>query len=320
MTIRELKHDHPEKFSGVYRIRNPFRCLASNGTPYLACLLEDMSGTMKAFAWPERYRGSDSFTDLDRVLVAGRICPLKHDTVIHLEEAEIIQTYPDAPTSLIPRSLCPLPNLLDKLDAVIAAIRTELLSSFAKAVLGEDAIALRFISVPASRKHHHSHAGGLLDHSINCAEIVGRLQEFPPHILDLGIVGALFHDIGKIYTYTENGRRLPSAYVLDHDDLTLEVLAHHLRQLDNQCKDAGTALRYIWSWRRNRQNQRIPLMTITDAVLFADRISAGINAEKMAFRNRPEWQQSARLNDYSRYWRPNLDSQVNGIARSRAVS
>jgi 3'-5' exoribonuclease len=310
MTISELKSELPARFSGYYRIRKPFKCLATNGSPYLACLLEDMSGSMKAFAWPGQYRGQSTFADLDRVFVTGRTCSLQHGTVIHVEEAEIVEPSSDVPTSLIPRSLCPLPHLLNRLDSAVTALDIEPLRTFAKSILAEDSIALRFISLPASRKHHHSHPGGLLEHSLSCAEIVGRMSEFPRPVLELGIVGALFHDIGKIHSYHENGNRLESAHVLDHDDLTLEVLAGPLKELDNQCRDAGTALRYIWSWRRNRQNRRTPLITIAEAVLLADHISAGINAEILAFGNRQHWQQSAKLNERTRFWRPNLSRET----------
>lgn len=308
MTISELKRDHPEKFSGYYRIRKPFKCLASNGSPYLSCLLEDMSGSMKAFAWPGRYQGKTSFADLDRVFVNGRMCSLQHSTVIHVEEAEVVQSVPDSPTTLIPRSLCPQPHLLDHLGSVMESIGNEALRIFVRSILADDSIALRFISLPASGKHHHSHAGGLLEHSLSCADIVSRFHEFPQHMLELGIIGALFHDIGKIHSYSEDGARLNSAYVLDHDDLTLEVLANHLKLLDTHCKDAGTALRYIWSWRRNRHSRRIPLITISEAVLLADHISAGLSAEDLAFRDSQEWRQTAKLNDRTRFWRPKLTS------------
>lgn len=145
---------------------------------------------------------------------------------------------------------------------------------------------------------------------MSCAEIIGRMSEFPRPVLELGIVGALFHDVGKIHLYNDNGNRLSSAHVIDHDDLTLEVLAGHLKELDNQCRDAGTALRYIWSWRRNRQNRRPPLITIAEAVLLADHISAGINAEVLAFGDRQHWQQTASLNERTRFWRPNLSRET----------
>lgn len=306
MTISELKRLRPSAFSGVFRIRRPFRCMSGNGSAYLACLLEDMSGTMKAFAWPERYRGPMAFSDLERVAVTGKLCVLRHGTVIHLHTIEIVQAEQSSLTALIPRSLCPLPHLLDKLQATVAAIGNPALRNFASNVLADDSIAFPLVSLPASRSHHHCHAGGLLEHSLACASMVGRYREFSQPVLDLGIVGALFHDVGKIKTVRAGGHQDAAWYVLNHDDLTLEVLAPHLKRLETSCRDAATALRYIWTWRRSSNRSRIPLMTVAEAVALADRVSAGLDAEKQAFHDRPDWQRFARFGRSALHWRPNL--------------
>ncbi len=57
---------------------------------------------------------------------------------------------------------------------------------------------------PAAVRHHHVRIGGLLEHSVNVAQIVEWLSNL--HILgdmnkDIAIAGALLHDIGKLDTY-----------------------------------------------------------------------------------------------------------------------
>lgn len=318
MLIRDLKHEHPSAFTGVYRIREPFRRLATNGSVYHACHLEDYSGTMKAIAWPERYHGPTEFKDLECVEVTGKVCTLRHGVVIHIHKMATLKERTANSIALIPQSICPIPILLDRLQETVMAVGSPVLQDFVSNVLADDSICFPFVSLPASGSHHHSHGGGLLEHSLACASMMARYNEFPTAMLELGIVGALFHDVGKIKTVgMVGGRRETAGYVLDHDDLTLEVLASHLKKLDSVCMDAGVALRYIWTWRRGKSRSRIPIMTVAEAVALSDRVSAGLDVERQVFQDRPDWQRFARFNRAALQWRPNL-KQLNGENRDNA--
>jgi 3'-5' exoribonuclease len=88
----------------------------------------------------------------------------------------------------------------DDRNTIAERLSNNAIRGFVESVLADDEIAFPFISVPASRQHHHSIAGGLLQHSLECVIMVSRFIEFPNIELELGIVGALLHDIGKIRT------------------------------------------------------------------------------------------------------------------------
>lgn len=306
MTIDSLEYRHGAMFNGTFRVRHPFSKFAKNGLPFLSVTLEDATGEIRAYSWSKKISAT-SFRDFDCANLSGNIREFNSSWIADVHDAELLQSEPEHPLKLIPRSICPLPELLEQLDARVRSISHGAIRSFAESVLADDEIAFPFISAPASRQHHHSIAGGLLQHSLECVAMVSRFIEFPQAELELGIVGALFHDIGKIRTLKSVGKLTSTGFVCDHDSLTLEVLAVHLHRLDAICPDAAIALRYLWTWRNGRRHRPIPLITIAEAISVADRISSGLNVQEAAFRDQPDWRSFARFGESNSFWRPSLE-------------
>jgi len=311
MTINSLEYRHGAALSGTFRVRHPLRKVAKNGSPFLSVTLEDATGEIRAYSWSEQLT-TITFKDFDCVNLTGNLRALNSSWVVDVLDAELLHYEPEHPIELIPRSICPLPALLEQLDELVKSISHESLRCFVESVLADDEIAFPFISVPASRQHHHSIAGGLLQHSLECVAMVSRFIEFPHAELELGIIGALFHDIGKTRTLKSVGKLTSTGYVCDHDSLTLEVLAKHLRRLDASCPDAAIALRYLWTWRNGRAYRPIPLLTIAEAIGTADRISSGLNMQKAAFSCQEEWRDFASIGKNNSFWRPRLEFQREG--------
>ena len=122
---------------------------------------------------------------------------------------------------------------------------------------------------------------------------------------DLGVVAALLHDIAKTNTMTADQKKTTLGYVVDHDLLTLEILAPYLRRLDQTWADGATALRYLLTW--NKSQHSLPLLPIAEAVRSADRISSALDARKQAYCNSPEWKRFGNLDvggPINRFWMP----------------
>lgn len=63
-----------------------------------------------------------------------------------------------------------------------------------------------WLEVPGARSMHHAYIGGTLVHSLSVAKIAKSIAaNIPEANEDLCVVGALLHDIGKLYTYRLNG-------------------------------------------------------------------------------------------------------------------
>lgn len=307
MTLSDIELLHGTNFSNVVcRIRHPLRKTASNGARYIIATIEDCGRSLKAYAWPEQCDLSTSVSDLDKVVVSGKIRDFNGGPLASITSFQPIESGRFDPLQLISSSMCPDPQLLTRFKKIYSHLNNEILKGFISLVFSDDAFAIPFITLPASRKHHHSRAGGLLEHSLQCAEMVMTFKNFIEEHSDLAVVAALLHDAGKIVTLNNTCRSSPATWVLDHDALTLEVLAPYLKKLDLINTDMATALRYIWTWRHHRKGSPHPILTISEAVGAADRISSALDIEETAFKGLPEWQRFVRRDNNNLLWRPNI--------------
>lgn len=268
----------PGQIRGCFRVRDLSYSEARNGNPYLRLLLEDMSGSVFAYAWQEDIYKDLYLSDYTLVFVEGQTRFFDKEMRVDLRTIQPLKTKRAGEVvRLIPQSICPLPWLLRDLEAVVNRITIPTLQAFIAGVLSEDGIAFAFVSAPASLNHHHCYPGGLLMHSLECFAMVEKHREFRRESFELGLVAALFHDIGKIMTMTCDMQRTSLGHSLDHDKLNLEVLAPYLKQLDRDWPKGAQELRYNLTW---KLNQRVPRYDMADLVTCCDRISTGLDRQK----------------------------------------
>jgi len=215
------------------------------------------------------------------VSVAGLVAEVKGRIGLVLTSVTLNPVTID-PVRLIPRSICPVPELLDRLEKAVRQFQTEPLCRFMQRVLSDDRLMFPFVSLPASRVHHHSEPGGLLMHSLECLECVAQMTMFERAELELGMAAALLHDISKVMTMKKDGTKTRLGAVMEHDELTLRVLAAHLDYLDHLWLNGSIALQHLLKWKSGK-GRPLPLMTIAEAVNSADRISAGQDLSRRAF-------------------------------------
>lgn len=69
-----------------------------------------------------------------------------------------------------------------------------------------------FFEAPASMGYHHAYSGGLLEHSVQTADLALALEEIYEEDVniseDLIISGALLHDVGKMNCYNFDGKNI----------------------------------------------------------------------------------------------------------------
>jgi 3'-5' exoribonuclease len=306
MTLSDLPLVPGSSFQLDCRIRHPRRRIAANGSPYLAFDIEDCCSSLKAYAWPEQCDISTQIHDLEKVLLSGKVREFSGNPLAAVKDIQSSKSVVTGAVNLIPHSLSPEPQLLGRLSSLVSRIANKPLRCFLDSVFSDDGFALQFVRLPASRHHHHAAVGGLLKHSLECAEMVQTFSVFSPDMLDLAVVGALLHDAGKVMTL-HSQKFTPEYVLLDHDALTLEVLAPHLKHLDSISRETATALRYLWTWRHSRRARVHPALVVAEAITAADRISTGLDFEEDEFNTRPQWQSIMRSKvNGTMLWRPQL--------------
>lgn len=152
------------------------------------------------------------------------------------------------PTFLaLQKSTCSAPDYLYKLIKLRESISTPALGSFLDTLFSDNNITFPFITLPASTRHHHPTASGLLIHSVECTEIASR-QPFKSQVdRDITVVAALLHDIGKVRSYTTSLKTTELGRIVAHDHLTLEACAKALSSLDISWPEGANTLRHIWT-------------------------------------------------------------------------
>ena len=147
----------------------------------------------------------------------------------------------------LPRKLSSEPKCLERLVSIRNSIASPALARFVDTIFSDNEIALAFLQVPASRNHHHSNPGGLLEHSVEVAENVALHTYRNNDERDIAVVAALLHDIGKVRTLKADTSTTQLGKMVGHDDLTLEVCATALKELDKDWLDASYTLRHVWT-------------------------------------------------------------------------
>lgn len=152
-----------------------------------------------------------------------------------------------------------------------------------------------FISLPASKRHHHSYPGGLLKHSLEVMLLVLKqlelMDNLSPKEKEVTLLAALLHDIGKTQTLSMNGHT-HIGRALDHEQLTLFCIAEPLQKLAKQWLAGATALQYLLTWKSNYGFSRYLGSYLIKS---ADQISTHADLREKAFYQKPDYFNYGRL-------------------------
>jgi len=236
-----------ERIQGRYRIGRMWQRMDSLGAPFWLVELVDRTATLPTYGFPDKVEIPAAMPDATLVDV---------DFMTHVVRGVRGKLHAIAlaadPTGLdqvatLPEGLCAIPGAVDGLYAVLNAVKTPALQRFVGIVLSDAELCRQFLRVPASLHDHHSYRSGLVAHSVQGATFIESAHLISEIERELAIVGFLFHDIGKIRTLDSTSLARDTWRLIEHEDLTLEILAPALRQLDRDWPDGALALRHAWT-------------------------------------------------------------------------
>jgi len=134
------------------------------------------------------------------------------------------------------------------LSATAAGIGNTHLRQLMNAFLADRAFMDSFRRAPAAKALHHNYIGGLLEHVVELIALSRDVaKHFPGIDMDLVIVGAFLHDIGKVrelsvrksIEYTTEGR------LLGHISLGYEMLADKIKAIPGFPAELTMLLKHI---------------------------------------------------------------------------
>lgn len=262
---------------GIYRLVGCLLLLDKKQRPYWKLLLSDVHGTVAMYMF-EQPRCLDELAHGVFINVEAEIKNYGKQRYVNITKLMPIK-FSDVDKSFalnnLPSHNTPKPEYLVRLKQVIGKIENCSLIHFLADVLVPVEVCIPFTQVPASLNYHHNKPGGLLEHTVEVAEIVANLPLKTQVEIDLAITGAILHDIGKIKSIDGRMRRTDTGKWVDHGALTLEICSSGLATLDKYNSLFANILRHVWTCKSPGARYGYDSkLAIADAVQLADRFSA----------------------------------------------
>jgi 3'-5' exoribonuclease len=191
------------RFRGRYACVRKDRLTARNGSTYLSLELRDRSGTIPARIFRDVDAVSARFERGDAVLARGRVERFRGQLVAELEEVRRLEPGQADPAEFLPAAYRDPEELEGFLEHLAREVHDPALREVVERVLFREPLAAEFRRAPCTRAGHHAYLGGLLEHTVAVATLVGELCTLHPRLdSDLLMAAAVLHDAGKAREFT----------------------------------------------------------------------------------------------------------------------
>lgn len=238
-----------QHFHGSFRLLGCVAKVSRLGEPYWSIKVADISGMREVLLFDEAPRW-DTFLVNGVIKMELSLRPQVGFIVAknpeQLELRDAMQT-PALFWKALPVSWIIAAWVVERFLQLLMSMQTSVLLAFITKVFWQNDVLQAFLAAPASLNYHHNYQGGLLEHSVETAEIAAALPLRTTFDRDVLITAALLHDIGKAKTMTPTMHRTSLGKLVDHDEMTLELCAPALRWLDGEDAAAAILLRHIWT-------------------------------------------------------------------------
>lgn len=220
---------------GPYYVIEKDLLKTASGSPYLKVKLADKDGSIACMVWNDADFVNGQIKQGDIVNVSGEKTEFKGTPQIKGLDFVILDPADHDLKGLLPTVKVPIEHLLEEFQTTISMIQNPTLRSIVRAFLQNETLMEQFCAAPAAKNNHHNYVGGLLEHTLSVMKIVlGLHSAHPSFDREIAIVGAMVHDIGKIFAYEikPGFSQTKEGSLIGHIDLGCRGL-HYL------CKDAG---------------------------------------------------------------------------------
>ncbi|MGH2460567.1 MAG: 3'-5' exoribonuclease YhaM family protein [Chloroflexota bacterium] len=201
MSMQVADFNVGRKIEGFYAVVDARPAQRRDGTPFLRARLRDATGTVDAVAWDNVEASREVLASGRVVKVRGLVGKAYHGEGLELtiEKVRCARDDEYAPTDFLRRSRRDPGPLVDELRRLVDSLGPPV-GEVVRAAL--DPELDRFSEWPAAEALHHAWLGGLLEHSLEVAQLCDAIvRAIPGPDRDLVIAGALLHDVGKLDTY-----------------------------------------------------------------------------------------------------------------------
>jgi 3'-5' exoribonuclease len=192
-----------QAFVGRYACVRKDRLTARNGSGYLSLELRDRTGSIPARLFREPDRIGSRFERGDAVVARGRVERFRGQLVAELEDVRKLEPAEADPAEFLRAAYRDRDELEGFLEHLAREVHDPGLRQTVEGLLFSEPVGPEFRRAPCTRTGHHSYLGGLLEHTVAVATLVGELCVLHPRLdSDLLMAAALLHDVGKTREFT----------------------------------------------------------------------------------------------------------------------
>src|SRR5215207_193921 len=223
-----------QRFEGRYACVAKDRLTSRNGSSYLSLRLRDPSGTIIARVFRDADRIGLRFDSGDAVVARGRVDRYRGELVAELDDIRLLEPGSYDPAEFLPAAYRSADELEGFLEHLIREVYDPQLRAAVEAAIVTGPLAADFRRAPATRNSHHAYLGGLLEHTVAVATLVGETCVLHPKLdSDMLIAAALLHDVGRAreFTYGAEFQISEEGAMLGHLVIGAEIVGGAARSL-----------------------------------------------------------------------------------------
>lgn len=232
----------------ILLVKDKIMAMAKNGKPYMNLRLMDKSGDIEGKIWDNVELLDKTFDKDDFVKIRGKASVYMDKMQVVIAE---ITKFPEEQLNLadfLPESPRFVSDMLQELQNVVATISNQYLKSLMEAFLADETFISKYSMAPAAKGMHHVYLGGLLEHSLALVKLVKTIVPLYEGINeDLLVVGALMHDVGKIYemSYTRSFDYTDEGKLLGHITIGVELLDEKIRTVPDFPRELSMLIKHM---------------------------------------------------------------------------
>jgi len=244
--IKDLKPKETVRTSFLVKSKDLFH--AKNGKPYLAILLSDSTGDLDGRVWENAEALSTTFSEGDIIAVGGKLHYFQNRNQLVIDHLVPLPQDETKVEDYLPKGTADLEILYQRLMGYFESLENPWVKELGLKLLNDPEIAARYKVCPAAKTIHHAFIGGLLTHSLQLCDLIEAILPLYPGVdRNLMIFGAAFHDFGKIFElsyqgkfgYTDEGR------LVGHIAIGVVLIDRKIQELTQFPKELEYQLKHL---------------------------------------------------------------------------
>lgn len=206
-----------QQIQDIYMVTQPVLRNTTRGDLYIAMFLSDKTGKVNSRLWQASQELYQSIPSEGFVAIRGKSELYQGSMQIVVNDVQVVEPEQVKLMDYMPRTDKNIGNMFEELKAILVDIQNQDMANLVQAFLNDNELMKQFCIAPAAMQMHHNYLGGLLEHTLNMANVAQVLFPLYPKIQkDLVLAAIFLHDIAKTqelsykigFGYTDRGQLL----------------------------------------------------------------------------------------------------------------